>query len=73
MTLVVAVAETAPSNEVISGIQTLYPIPGGGLSCPQGSTNDFAASLEIPADPRSGGGGHRPVVKRRQLDIGLLR
>ena len=47
---VVAVGGDGTLNEVISGIQTLKtPTAVGYL--PQGSTNDFAASLEIPSDP----------------------
>ena len=55
-------------NEVISGIQTLKIPPAVGY-LPQGSTNDFAASLEIPSDPVQAA---EAIVRgqRRQLDIG---
>ena len=55
-------------NEVISGIQTLKTPPAVGY-LPQGSTNDFAASLEIPSDPVQAA---EAIVRdqRRQLDIG---
>lgn len=65
---VVAVGGDGTLNEVISGIQTLKNPPAVGY-LPQGSTNDFAASLEIPSDPVQAA---EAIVRgqRRQLDIG---
>ena len=65
---VVAVGGDGTLNEVISGIQTLKTPPVVGY-LPQGSTNDFAASLEIPSDPVQAA---EAIVRgqRRQLDIG---
>ena len=65
---VVAVGGDGTLNEVISGIQTLKIPPAVGY-LPQGSTNDFAASLEIPSDPVQAA---EAIVRgqRRQLDIG---
>ena len=65
---VVAVGGDGTLNEVISGIQTLKTPPEVGY-LPQGSTNDFAASLEIPSDPVQAA---EAIVRgqRRQLDIG---
>ena len=48
---VVAVGGDGTLNEVISGIQTLKTPPTVGY-LPQGSTNDFAASLHLSSDPR---------------------
>lgn len=64
----VAVGGDGTLNEVISGIQTLKTPPVVGY-LPQGSTNDFAASLEIPSDPVQAA---EAIVRgqRRQLDIG---
>lgn len=47
---VVAVGGDGTLNEVTSGLQTLAHPPVVGY-LPQGSTNDFAASLKIPSDP----------------------
>lgn len=49
---VVAVGGDGTLNEVISGLQTLAHPPVVGY-LPQGSTNDFAASLKIPSDRKS--------------------
>ena len=46
---VVAVGGDGTLNEVISGIQTLKTPPAVGY-LPQGSTNDFAASLKLSTD-----------------------
>ena len=64
----IAVGGDGTLNEVISGIQTLKNPPAVGY-LPQGSTNDFAASLEIPSDPVQAA---EAIVRgqRRQLDIG---
>ena len=64
----VAVGGDGTLNEVISGTQTLKTPPTVGY-LPQGSTNDFAASLEIPSDPVQAA---EAIVRgqRRQLDIG---
>ncbi|MBR3641119.1 MAG: acylglycerol kinase family protein, partial [Oscillibacter sp.] len=47
---VVAVGGDGTLNEVLSGLLTL-PEPPPLAYLPQGSTNDFAASLHIPTDP----------------------
>ena len=67
---VVAVGGDGTLNEVISGLQTLPHPPAVGY-LPQGSTNDFAASLKIPADPFRAAAA---IVrgKTRQLDIGCF-
>ena len=62
-------------NETITGLMDLpSPPPLGYL--PRGSTNDFAASLGIPAQTRRGGGGHRPLPgkgsRHRPLERALL-
>ena len=66
----VAVGGDGTLNEVISGIQTLKTPPAVGY-LPQGSTNDFAASLEIPSDPVQ---ATEAIIRgqRRQLDIGCF-
>lgn len=65
---VVAVGGDGTLNEVISGLQTLPHPPMVGY-LPQGSTNDFAASLKIPSDPAKAA---EAIVRgrSRQLDIG---
>ena len=65
---VVAVGGDGTLNDVISGIQTLKTPPAVGY-LPQGSTNDFAASLEIPSDPVQAA---EAIVRSqgRALDIG---
>lgn len=67
---VVAVGGDGTLNEVISGLQTLEVPPAVGY-LPQGSTNDFAASLNIPSDPAKAA---EAVVRgqTRQLDIGYF-
>ena len=57
-------------NEVISGLQVLEKQPLVGY-LPQGSTNDFAASLKIPSDPAKAA---EAIVRgeTRQLDIGCF-
>ena len=67
---VVAVGGDGTLNEVISGLQTLKAPPAVGY-LPQGSTNDFAASLQIPSDPAK---AVDAIVRgeRRQLDIGCF-
>ena len=53
--LVVAAGGDGTLNEVISGLMRLdAPPPLGYL--PQGTTNDFASSLQIPRTPASAGG-----------------
>lgn len=65
---VVAVGGDGTLNEVISGLQTLETPPAVGY-LPQGSTNDFAASLKISSDPAKAA---EAIVRgqTRQLDIG---
>ncbi len=67
---VVAVGGDGTLNEVISGLQTLPHPPAVGY-LPQGSTNDFAASLKISSNPDKAA---EAIVrgKRRQLDIGCF-
>ena len=67
---VVAVGGDGTLNEVISGLQQLPHPPVVGY-LPQGSTNDFAASLQIPSDPAKAA---EAVVRGhvRQLDIGCF-
>ena len=50
--VVVAVGGDGTLNQVVSGIMTLNPRPLVGYLA-QGSTNDFAASLQIPRNPAS--------------------
>ena len=66
----VAVGGDGTLNEVISGLQTLAHPPVVGY-LPQGSTNDFAASLKIPSDPAKAA---EAIVRgqTRQLDIGCF-
>ena len=66
--VVVAAGGDGTLNEVMSGLMTLNPQPLLGY-IPQGSTNDFAASLHISGEPSTAAGAmirHTP----RQLDIG---
>lgn len=67
---VVAVGGDGTLNEVIAGLQTLETPPAVGY-LPQGSTNDFAASLKIPSDPAKAA---EAIVRgqTRQLDIGCF-
>ena len=65
---VVAVGGDGTLNQVVSGLMTLQERPLLGY-IPQGSTNDFAASLHLPSDPLAAAAqivGDPP----RQLDIG---
>ncbi len=66
--VVVAVGGDGTLNETISGLMRLEHPPLLGY-LPQGSTNDFAASLHIPGDPAAAAEAvarHRPQV----LDAG---
>lgn len=66
--VVVAVGGDGTLNEVISGLMQLEKKPLLGY-LPQGSTNDFAASLQIPKDPDAAAAAlaqHMP----RMLDVG---
>ena len=66
--LVVAAGGDGTLNEVISGLMRLdAPPPLGYL--PQGTTNDFASSLQIPRTPASAA---KNIVQNRmrELDIG---
>ena len=66
--VVVAVGGDGTLNEVASGLMKLEKRPLLGY-LPQGSTNDFAASLKIPGDPvRAAASITRNVP--RQLDVG---
>lgn len=66
--LVVAVGGDGTLNETVSGLMQLEQPPLLGY-LPQGSTNDFAASLHIPGDPAEAA---RAIVRHqvRTLDIG---
>lgn len=66
--LVVASGGDGTLNEVISGLSRLEHPPLLGY-LPQGSTNDFAASLRIPGDPEQAAAA---IVQQRVqvLDIG---
>lgn len=67
--LVVAVGGDGTLNEVVSGLARLREPPLLGY-LPQGSTNDFAASLRISADPAEAAAAIARNVPR-QLDAGL--
>ena len=66
--LVVAAGGDGTLNETVSGLMQLEQPPLLGY-LPQGSTNDFAASLHIPGDPAEAA---RAIVRHqvRTLDIG---
>ena len=65
---VVAVGGDGTLNEVVTGLMELEsPPPLGYL--PQGSTNDFAASLRIPGNPAEAAAAMVKSVPRR-LDVG---
>ena len=66
--LVVAVGGDGTLNETVSGLMRLEQPPLLGY-LPQGSTNDFAASLHISGDPAEAA---RAIVRHqvRTLDIG---
>ncbi len=66
---VVAVGGDGTLNQVVTGLLTLEHPPLLGY-LPQGSTNDFAASLHIPSDPAAAAA---QLVKAspRRLDTGL--
>jgi len=66
---VVAVGGDGTLNQVVSGLMTLEQRPLLGY-LPQGSTNDFAASLHLPGDPAAAAA---KIVQSqpRQLDVGL--
>lgn len=67
--LVVAVGGDGTLNEVASGLVQLKKPPLLGY-LPQGSTNDFAASLHIPGDPAEAAAAIARNVPR-QLDVGF--
>lgn len=67
--LVVAVGGDGTLNEVVSGLAQLRRPPMLGY-LPQGSTNDFAASLHISADPAEAAAAIARNVPRK-LDAGL--
>ena len=64
---VVAVGGDGTLNEVIAGLWTLKQRPKLGY-LPQGSTNDFAASLHIPGNPALAA---EAVVRDRPRDLDL--
>lgn len=66
--VVVAVGGDGTLNQVASGLLTLDRPPLLGY-LPQGSTNDFAASLHIPSDPAAAA-AHMVKGAPRRLDIG---
>lgn len=67
--VVVAVGGDGTLNEVAAGLMTLSSPPPLGYF-PQGSTNDFAASLKISGDPEE---AVQAVLRAqpRQLDVGM--
>jgi len=67
--LVVAVGGDGTLNEVASGLVRLRRPPLLGY-LPQGSTNDFAASLRVSADPAEAAAAIARNAPRR-LDVGL--
>lgn len=67
--LVVAVGGDGTLNEVVSGLARLREAPLLGY-LPQGSTNDFAASLRISGDPAEAAAAIARNVPR-QLDAGV--
>ena len=67
--LVVAVGGDGTLNEVVSGLLQLKEPPLLGY-LPQGSTNDFAASLRISQDPATAAAAIARNVPRK-LDVGL--
>lgn len=67
--LVVAAGGDGTLNEVVSGLAQLLKPPLLGY-LPQGSTNDFAASLHISGDPAEAAAAIARNVPR-QLDVGL--
>lgn len=67
--LVVAVGGDGTLNEVVSGLTLLREPPLLGY-LPQGSTNDFAASLRISGDPAEAAAAIARNVPR-QLDAGV--
>ena len=66
--VVVAVGGDGTLNEVASGLSQLKRPPLLGY-LPQGSTNDFAASLHIPGDPAAAAASIARNVPRK-LDLG---
>ena len=66
--LVVAVGGDGTLNEVVSGLTRLRRPPLLGY-LPQGSTNDFAASLHVSGDPAEAAAAIARNVPR-QLDVG---
>lgn len=66
--LVVAVGGDGTLNEVVSGLTQLRRPPLLGY-LPQGSTNDFAASLHVSGDPAEAAAAIARNVPR-QLDVG---
>ena len=67
--MVVAAGGDGTLNEVICGLMTLEKPPLLGY-LPQGSTNDFAASLKISDDPARAAAVLMEKAKVRSLDIG---
>jgi len=67
--LVVAVGGDGTLNEVVSGLIQLRRPPLLGY-LPQGSTNDFAASLHVSGDPAEAAAAIARGNLPRQLDVG---
>ena len=67
--LVIAAGGDGTLNEVIAGLQTLKHPPLLGY-LPQGSTNDFAASLHISDDPAQAAKLLMEKAQPKKLDIG---
>ena len=66
--VVAAVGGDGTLNEVVSGLMTLERPPILGY-LPQGSTNDFASSLHLPAKPEEAAAAMVAAAPRR-LDVG---
>lgn len=66
---VVAVGGDGTLNQVVSGLMSLERRPPLGY-LPQGSTNDFAASLHLSQDPEEAARRLLQDSRRQQLDIG---
>ena len=67
--LVVCAGGDGTLNETLCGLMTLPQRPPVGY-IPHGSTNDFAASLRIPAQPMAAANAIAACTQPRRLDLG---
>ena len=67
--LVVCAGGDGTLNETLCGLMTLPQRPPVGY-IPHGSTNDFAASLHIPAQPMAAANAIAACAQPRRLDLG---